>query len=117
MKLTNKQLKSIVEEEINQIFEGGAQQLIGQYNIQVITEDSEVLKALDVIRKYVKKRADYTYGIEEYKSVLGAIDEASSLIETIIEKKEEEKNNLTNSPSSRGEDSLRRQLRKYDSWD
>jgi len=94
MKLTKKQLKQIIKEEINSIFsinEGGAQQLIGQYNIQVITEDEEVITALDVIRTYVRRNAEYRYGIEEYKRVLEVIDEASSLMETVIDTKRDER--------------------------
>ena len=80
-----------MEEIKSTIKEGGAQQLIGQYNIQYITEDSEVVVALDVIRKHISRNAGYSYGIPEYKDVLNIIEEASSLMQTIIDKKEEEK--------------------------
>ena len=92
MKLTHKKLEKIILEEIElTLKEGGAMQLIGQYTIQHITEDKEVAIALDVIRKYVSKHADYTYGIEEYKRVLEIVDEATGLMEAIKVKKEEEK--------------------------
>ena len=92
MILKKEKLEKIILEEITHILsEGGAMQLIGQYNIQYITEDLEVITALDVIKRYVSKHAGYAYGIEEYKRVLEIVNEATSLMRTIKEKKEEEK--------------------------
>ena len=110
MKTTNKEkhfLNLIIEEIKSTIKEGGAQQLIGQYNIQYITEDAEVITALDVIKKYVRRNAEYKYGIEEYRRVLGLIDEATSLMEIVLSKKQKEKKALPDSPWASG-DELRR---------
>lgn len=90
--ISKEKLKTMIAEELlAAINEGGAMQLIGQYNIQYITQDKEVKIALDVIKRYVAKHAEYTYGLEEYKRMLEIIDEAIGLIESITEKKADER--------------------------
>jgi len=87
--MTPKQLQIIISEEIGKYLnEAGASQLIGAYNIDVITEDKECIYAFEVIKKYVDRRSGWQFSEPEYSQVSNILSEAISLVKTIIDKKE-----------------------------
>ena len=87
--MTSSRLQVIIEEEIGKyLIEAGASQLIGDYNIDVITEDKECIYALNVVKKYVDRRGGWQFSEPEYARVSNILSEAVSLIKAIIDKKE-----------------------------
>jgi hypothetical protein len=92
MKIKKIQLEQIIAEEIGKYLnEAGASQLIGAYNIDVITEDKECIYAFEFIKKYVDRRSGWQFSIPEYAQVSNLLSEGIALVDTIIQKRVEQR--------------------------
>jgi|LWDU01.1.fsa_nt_gi hypothetical protein len=113
MKLSQHRLQLFIAEEITAyLSEAGASQLIGQYNIDVITEDTEVVTVLGVVQDYINRHSDWQYSMPEYSQIGDLLSEATSLVNTVIVKKDTERAERRGAVTQDGNSALRNLLQQ-----